>query len=226
MTQELGFKRLVALTVYGRGDYGNIFPKIKTPITRFMSDVVGMITDFLQGLRLSFNCPTDNDDEYDRCAKGAYARLIKAQGYIVKRVTEIIGGVPVPRPLILDYGNWCIEGEVCDFDVWVIDPSDLLDWLSERVGRDVFIIVADAGFNFDITEPGDGYIGIDPEFMTAIYEIELSHKVLTELGSEGKIMEFIRNVAYKTVTSFKPDDFEKIMPFKVEVEVPMVQKNL
>ena len=61
MTQELGFKKLVTLTVYGRGDYGNIFPRIKTPITRFMSDVVNVITDFLQGLRLSFNCPTDND---------------------------------------------------------------------------------------------------------------------------------------------------------------------
>ena len=34
-------------------------------------------------------------------------------------------------------------------------------------------------------------------------------------------MEFIRNIAYKTVTSFKPDDFEKIIPFKIEVEVPM-----
>ena len=221
MTQKLGLKKPLVLTVSSRGDYGNVFPKIKTPVAKFMNIIVNAITNFLQGLRLSFNCPTDNDDEYDRCARGAYARLIKAQEYIVKGITEIIEGIPVPRPLILDYGNWCIEGEVCDYDVWVIDPSDLLDWLSERMERNVFIIVADAGFIFDITEPGDGYIGIDPEFMTAVYEVEIPHKVLIELGSETKILKFVKNVAYKTVTSFKPDDFEKIMPFKVEVEIPV-----
>lgn len=45
--------------------------------------------------------------------------------------------------------------------------------------------------------------------------------VLTELGTESRILEFVKSVAYKTVISFKLDDFEKIMPFKVEVEVPM-----
>jgi hypothetical protein len=42
--------------------------------------------------------------------------------------------------------------------------------------------------------------------------------VLTELGTESRILEFVKNVAYKTVISFKPDDFKKIIPFNVEVE--------